>query len=60
MLLNCRKNKLTVEALHVLFEALNSTKEEGKLLYIRNNPGTGVCNQSIATNKHWKIDTSFL
>ena len=60
MLLNCRKNKLSAEALNTLFNVLNATKEEGKLLYIRNNPGTGACNQTIATDKHWKIDTSFI
>ena len=60
MLLNCRKNKLTAEAMNVLFEMLNVTQKEGKILYIRNNPGTDTCNQSITTDKHWKIDTSFM
>ena len=60
MFLNCRKNKLTAEALNSLFGTLNVTKEEGKILYIRNNPGTNTCNHSIATDKHWKIDTSFM
>ena len=60
MLLNCRKNKLTAEALNILFDTLNATQEEGKILYIRNNPGTNTCNRSIATDKHWKIDTSFM
>lgn len=60
MFLNCRKNELTAESLNILLDRLNATKEEGKILYMRNNPGTDTCNQSAATDKHWKIDTSFM
>ncbi|MCL2073909.1 MAG: hypothetical protein FWH18_08315 [Marinilabiliaceae bacterium] len=60
MFMNCRKNRLTAEALNILFGTLNATQEEGKILYIRNNPGTNTCNRGCATDKFWKIDTSFM
>ena len=58
--LNCRKNQLSAEALNILFGTLNSTVVEGKILYILNNPGTKTCNQKIATDREWKIDTSLI
>jgi len=58
--LNCRKNQLSAGALNVLFGTLNSVIVEGKILYILNNPGTKTCNQKIATDKEWKIDTSLI
>jgi len=58
--LNCRKNQLSAEALNVLFGTLNSAVVEGKILYILKNPGTKNCNQKIATDRGWKIDTSLI
>ena len=58
--LNCRKNQLSAEALDILFGALNSAIVEGKILYILNNPGTKTCNQKIASDRGWKIDTSLI
>ena len=60
MFLNCRNNQLSAEALNNLFGTLNSAMVEGKILYIRNNSGTYTCNQKVATDKEWKIDTSFI
>jgi len=60
MFINSRKNQLSAEALNVLFDTLNNVKVDGKILFIRNNPGTDTCNQKKATDKGWQIDTSFI
>ena len=60
MFLNIRKNQISAEALNGIFDTLNGVIEEGKILYILDNPGTKTCDQKIATDKEWKIDTSFI
>ena len=56
--LHCGYNQLSAEALNTLFEILNNdASPEDKTISIGNNPGTDACNQSIATDKGWKVLT---
>ena len=50
--LDCSYNELSAEALNALFGTLHSnTISDEKRIVIGGNPGTGACNNSIATNK---------
>ena len=57
-ILHCQSNKLTAIVLNALFEALPAKSHWEPTVYTYNNPGTGSCNQSIATNKGWTVVTS--
>ncbi|MDR0420998.1 MAG: hypothetical protein LBH30_06095, partial [Prevotellaceae bacterium] len=48
----CHDNQLDANALNTIFTALPYT---GGYIFIRNNPGTGTCDSSIATNKGWTV-----
>ena len=54
--LNCSNNLLQASALNTLFESLHRNNiSTGKSILISNNPGSAVCNRSIATNKGWVL-----
>ena len=54
--LRCTNNSLQTTALDALFESLHrNTIPNGKNLFVENNPGSGACNRSIATQKGWVI-----
>lgn len=46
-------NQLSADALNATFEALPASGE----IAIYDNPGSGTCDISIATNKNWKVMT---
>ena len=54
--LKCQNNLFTAAGLNALFGTLHSNNNWEKTIYIGGNPGTGSCNQSIATNKGWIVD----
>jgi len=62
--LYCDSNRLSAIALNNIFETLHNNNPDRnnpylrKTIFIRNNSGTNSCNQSIATNKGWYVDTS--
>jgi len=54
--LYCVTNQLSTDALHTLFGTLHSDFiEEGKAIFISNNPGTDYCDPFIASNKGWTV-----
>ena len=53
----CGGNQFSVSALNALFETLHSNSGY-KTIYIRDNPGTNGCNQSIATAKGWVVNVN--
>ena len=52
--LSVYKNQLSTEALNALFGALSN--EDSGTIFIRDNPGTNTCDQSIATKKKWIVN----
>jgi hypothetical protein len=55
--LQVQGNQFTDTALNALFGTLR-TGGSGKTIYIRNNPGTAGCTQSIATGRGWTVNTT--
>jgi len=61
----CRGNQFTSTELNALFGTLHSNTildhrgVDRRGIYIRNNPGTATCNQSIARDKGWVVNTTF-
>jgi len=54
---DCGNNQLSTNALNALFGMLHSNiTPSQKIIYIGNNPGTDTCDQSIATNKGWRMN----
>jgi hypothetical protein len=54
--LQVQTNLFTDTGLNDLFGTLR-TGGSGKTVYIRNNPGTAACTQSIATGRGWTVNT---
>lgn len=56
--LSCQNNRLSANSLNSLFESLHGNQtSSSKSVYIFGNPGTNICNSSIATSKGWVVNT---
>ena len=57
--LTCTVNKFSAAALNRLFETLPlKTSGNRGTVYIYGNDGTATCDQSIATDKFWTVNTT--
>jgi len=57
--LTCTDNQFSAEALDALFDSLHSNTIPGsaKNIYVQDNPGSEICNPSIASEKGWIVET---